>query len=254
MDGGSLVFGLGPGEAAAVSLAVAVGAAVQGSIGFGLAVLAAPVLALIEPRLVPGPVLLSGVVLGVLVTLREREAIHFGGVAGAIMGRALGTVAAAAFLAVLPRDVMSIVFGVLVLAAIAMSAVGYNVRPTPINVLIAGTASGFMGTISSIGGPPIALVYQAERGERIRATLSGFFLVGTAGSVTALAVVGRFGREETVATLLLLPGIVTGFLASSRLAPYVDRRGTRPLVLAFSTIAGVAVIARGALELLGDGP
>ncbi|MDQ3385935.1 MAG: sulfite exporter TauE/SafE family protein, partial [Actinomycetota bacterium] len=40
---------------ALVIVAVLVGALVQGSIGFGLNLIAAPVLALVDPDLVPGP-------------------------------------------------------------------------------------------------------------------------------------------------------------------------------------------------------
>ena len=248
----SLVYDLGPGALVAVWVAITIGAIVQGSVGFGLAVLAAPLLALIEPRLLPGPMLLAGFVLGALMVYRDRESIHLGGIGWAILGRLGGTIVAAVFFAGLPRDTMSVLFGVLVLLAVAMSASGVHVLPTRWTVLVAGTLSGFMGTITSIGGPPMALVYQAERGARIRGTLSGFFMVGTAGSVTALAVVGRFGRSELLATLLLLPGILAGFTLSSRVATYLDRGRIRPVILILSTIAGLAVLARSLLALQGS--
>ena len=40
--------------------------------------------------------------------------------------------------------------------------------------LIAGLLSGFMGTITSVGGPPMAMVYQNMPGPKVRA---GFMLI-----------------------------------------------------------------------------
>jgi len=39
-------------------------------------------------------------------------------------------------------------------------------------LLIAGGLSGFFGTLTSIGAPPLALVEQGEKGPTIRGTLS----------------------------------------------------------------------------------
>ena len=50
--------------------AVALGALIQGTIGFGLGLFAAPLLILIDPRLVPGPILVSSAVLTVLLARR----------------------------------------------------------------------------------------------------------------------------------------------------------------------------------------
>ena len=223
---------------------VTLGAAVQGSIGFGFAILSAPVLLLLDARFVPGPLLLCGFVLTLLITYREREAVDFGGLRWAVVGRVLGTVAAAALLAEVPQNLLALLFGSLVLLGVAVSASGVRVRPGVASALAAGTLSGFMGTISSIGGPPIALIYQAERGPRVRGTLSGFFLIGTAVSVTALWWIGHFGVVELVATATLLPGVLLGYVISVRTAPAIDRRGTRPFVLLLSAVAGVVVIVR----------
>jgi hypothetical protein len=101
-----------------------------------------------------------------------------------------------------------------------------------------------MGTIASIGGPPMALLYQHASGARVRGTLSSFFLVGTITSLAALVFVGRFGREELRLSLLLLPGALFGFFGSRRLATRLDRGYTRRAVLMVAAVAGFIVVAR----------
>ena len=53
------------------------------------------------------------------------------------------------------------------------------------NVVLAGATSGLLGTATSIGGPPMALVWQRNSGARLRGTMSGFFLIGSVMSIVA---------------------------------------------------------------------
>ena len=74
---------------------VAVGAALHGAVGFGLGIIGAPLLVLIAPGLVPGPLLLVAFVLTLLMTYRERRAVDLSGMHWAIAGRFVGVVLAA---------------------------------------------------------------------------------------------------------------------------------------------------------------
>lgn len=231
-------------ELAAASLAVALGAVVQGSIGFGLSLVAVPILILIDPRLVPGPVLCVAILLTMLLAHRERRSIDLAGVGWALVGRMPGTVAGATALALMPRDGLGLIFGSLVLAAVLMSAFRFRVVPKPWSLAVAGLLSGFMGTTVAIGGPPMALLLQHAPGARLRGTLSGFFMVGASVSLLALIIIGRFGWSELALAGILAPGIVLGFLVSGRTAPLLDRGFTRVAVLAAAAIAAVVAILR----------
>ncbi|MGE4605929.1 MAG: sulfite exporter TauE/SafE family protein, partial [Myxococcota bacterium] len=58
---------------------VLIGSAVQGAAGFGLGLIAAPVLLLLDPRWVPGPLMASGVTFTILVAYKERADIDLMG-------------------------------------------------------------------------------------------------------------------------------------------------------------------------------
>jgi len=223
---------------------VAVGSSVQASVGFGLGLIAAPVLLLVDSQLVPGPLMASGIVLTVLVAYRERAAIDLVGLRFAFGGRVLGTVLAAAVLTSISQRVFDFVFASLVLVAVALALSGWSVAPNRGRAAVAGAVSGFMGTLSSIGGPPMALLYQGEGGARFRGTLSGYFVLGATFSVVALSVVGRFGGDEAVLTAYLVPAILVGLFASRWLREYVDRSGVRPFVLGLSFCSAMAVLVR----------
>jgi uncharacterized membrane protein YfcA len=220
------------------------GALLQGSVGFGLGLLSVPLLVLIDPAYVPGPVLLAAFFLNLFIFLRERYAIHIKGLYWAIIGRIGGAIIGAMLLLAIPQKSVSIMFGVMVLLAIGISLAGFHLKITPQNIFAAGVASGIMGTTSSIGGPPMALVYQKQKGPTIRGTLSGIFIFGTIISLSALAIIGRFGLKEIKDTAVLMPGVVLGFLLSHRSTKILDRGFTRPAVLITSAISGIVVILR----------
>lgn len=234
-------------ELAIASMTMAVGATVQGSIGFGLNVIAAPILTLVDTQLVPGPALAAAFMLTVLLAIRERGGIDRRGFGWVFIGRVPATVVAALLIASLPERGVAFTISAVVLVAVALSLIGWRVARTPGTFVIVGAASGMMGTLSSVGGPPLAMLYQDARGSELRGTLSAIFVVGSIISIGALVAVGRFGRDEAIASLAMVPGVVLGYVVSRWTAPVVDRRALRPAVLALSALAAVAAILRYAI-------
>lgn len=222
----------------------AVGAFVQGAVGFGHNLIAAPVLALVDERFIPGPAIAGAVLLTALMAIRDRRGLHLGEIRTALIGRVPATFLAAATVALLPARPLAVLFAVLVLVAVGLTAARPRLRPTPRSLLVAGALSGYMGTATSIGGPPMAMLYANEDGRRMRGTLAGYFLIGAVISVAALALTGSFGMTEVGLSLIATPGVAVGFLLSSSGARRLDAGHTRPAVLAVSAVAAVSVLAK----------
>lgn len=236
-----------PPEASQLILASAIvglAAIVQGSVGFGVSLLAAPLLTLIDRRLVPGPMLVAALCLTLLVAWRDRRSMDVGGVKWALVGRVPGTVVGALTLSLLPLHTLTLVFGGVVIAAVLMLAFGVPLKPNVPTLLGAGLLSGFMGTTSAIGGPPVAMVYQHEKGPAVRGTLAGYFAVGASMSIAALAIVGRFGLRELGWAMWLVPGVLVGFTLSARVARWLDAGRTRKAVLIVAAVSGAIVVLR----------
>lgn len=231
-------------EIAIIVVVMCVGATIQGSIGFGMNLLGAPILLLIDPVLVPGPILVAAICLGILLAHRDRRGIDITRLGWGFAGRVPGALAGIAALSLLSQHVLTLTFGSLVLAAVAMSASGLSLRPSRGSVAAAGMLSGFMSVTASIGGPPMALVYQDSKGGVLRGTLSSHFVTGASLSVALLALSGHFGGRELAASAVLIPGMLVGYLISARTAPILDRGYIRPGVLALAALAGASVIIR----------
>lgn len=223
---------------------LAIACAVQGSLGFGSALLAAPLLSLIHPAFAPGPILAANVLLTALVARREWSSVDFHGLKFILGGRVIGNAVAAAMLMQLSQAFFDGLFGVLVLAAVGLSIVRPGFGRGPRVLTTAGFASGIMGTLSSIGGPPVALVYPHDDAPRFRATLAAHFIIGGSLSLVAVWAAGRFGEMEWALTGLLIPAVFVGFWISRFGMQRVNAARLRIALLSLSTLAAVGVLLR----------
>jgi uncharacterized membrane protein YfcA len=226
---------------------VTTGAALQGRAGFGFALLSSPILAFVDPGLVPGPLIVAVTLLLALTAWRERSAVDLRGLGWILGGRVPGTALGALALTRLGERALSTALGLLVLLAVAISMRSVRLVRRPPLLLFAGVVSGVMGTTAALGGPAVAVLYQHERGDLVRSTLATYFLVGAAMSIGALALIGRLGAREVVMGLALMPGILVGFAASRWTSRWLDRGRTRSAVLLVAAIAGLSSVLHGIL-------
>jgi uncharacterized membrane protein YfcA len=224
---------------------VAVGAAVQGSVGFGANLLAAPVLAVVEPEALPATLMLLILPLAVAMVRRESHGVDWTAVGWLMAGRVPGTVIGSLVVAVVAADTLSVLAGAAVLVAVGMSLLTTTVPVTRGTTLVAGVASGAMGTATSIGGPPMALLYQHHEGPRLRATLAATFTLGTVLSLAALAVTGAVAPWHLALAAALLPGTLLGIAVSGRLTGRLDGAWLRPTVLAFAGMTAAVAVVHG---------
>ncbi|WP_461211270.1 sulfite exporter TauE/SafE family protein [Desulfocurvus sp. DL9XJH121] len=237
-------LGIPPLDCLLAFLIVVAGAFGNGLAGFGLALLIGPFLFMIDPAFFPGPIILLVGVVTALIIVRERNAIGVLNVKRSLGGYVLGTGLAALLVARLPQRETALLFGVLIVLGVALSLLGLRVRPTRKVLFSAGLMGGFMGTLSGVNMPPLALALQDRPGPELRGTLSCVGLISVVMSVAALMAVGRLGLREVQLAAFLAPGVALGYVLSFRVSPLFDRRCTRPAVFLLSTISAVVMIAR----------
>ncbi|AXK32303.1 sulfite exporter TauE/SafE family protein [Streptomyces armeniacus] len=270
--------------------AVLLGSAVQTGVGLGLGLVAAPVLVVLEPSLMPGTLLVTTVTMPLLTVCAERRHIDWHGLSWGLPARMPGAVAGAWLITVADPRLLGALVGLMVLAAVAASAFsrggadrpGAPGRPgtqggpdgvdrvdpadgadpvesrgsdgpprahrfSPAALLTAGAAAGLTGTATSIGGPPLALLYQRQPAARVRATLGGFFLGGTLISVLTLAAAGELTAHQVSTGLLLVPFVVAGFAAGRPLCRRLGEARLRTAMLTVVSLSGATLLIRSLL-------
>lgn len=225
---------------------VALGAAAQGVVGFGLNLIAAPVVGLLAPQLLPATMVVVGVPLSTAIAIRGRNDIDWVGVGWTSIGRLPGTAVGALVVAVISVRVLSGVVGAAVIVACLVASMSNEHRIGRANSIAAGAASGFMDTVAATGGPPLALLYQHRPAPEVRSTLATSFLSGTALSLIGLMVGGKVAGWQMVVATTLLPSLGLGLWASRFIAAKVSAASLRPAILVFASLAGAAALARAA--------
>jgi uncharacterized membrane protein YfcA len=192
----------------------------------------------------PGAMLVAGASLPMLILARESLHTDWPGASWALAGRVAGTVGGIWVLAVVSVRALGVVVGCMVLAVVALSIRAAAVPRNRITLVTAGVISGVTGTATSIGGPPVALLYQHETGPRVRASLSVFFSVGNSVALAALALTGHLPGRDVLAGLVFAGCAAAGFAAAAGLRRFLDGGRTRAAVLAAAGGSALILIVR----------
>ncbi|NMP32720.1 sulfite exporter TauE/SafE family protein [Thalassotalea sp. M1531] len=227
-----------------INVVVFLGSLLQGLIGYGVGMFCAPLLFLINPSLVPAPLILISTVLTILMMVRDKSHLQFDQIAWAMKGGFIGVVLAGLVLKVTTKDQFELFFGLLILCAVIISLLGFKPKVNKKTNLIAGFSSGFMGALTAVGGPPIALLYQNGAIKNIVANLTAFFLFLNFVAIVTFAAIGQITTDTLIVVVVAIPGVVLGLFISTKAQGIVKAHLARRWILALSAITAVITIIR----------
>lgn len=231
--------------AAVVFIVVFAGSIVQAGLGMGFGLSVAPLLALIDPIMVPTAALFLGAGTSIVGAWAEREHIVWREVGIGFAGRFTGILVGGwVLLSLTDVKLFSLVFGVTILFAVVLTMVGWQLALNGLNLVTMGLISGFTGIITSVGAPPLALIYQNRPAIPSRPTLATFFALGGAFSLVFIFASGRGGWVDVQMALFMVPAAVTGTWFGRRLRGRFDTR-YRPALLMIALGASILLILRG---------
>jgi len=224
---------------------VMAGSVLQGTTGFGMGLVSAPVLVLVDPTMVPTVVLAMALPLALIMVAREWEHFDFGLARWALGGRFFGALVGSWVVVALGTKELSIVFALSLLLGVGLSLSGLRIgNSTSTSMATAGFLAGIMGTATSVGGPLLALTLQHETGARMRTMMASFIAFGGTISLVVLAAVGELHSRELSLGLILMPVTLFGLGVSQWTIGLLNQGHTRYAVLGFASVASVAILIR----------
>jgi len=227
-----------------INIIVLFGSLLQGLIGYGVGMFCAPLLFLISPDLVPAPLILISTIITLIMMYRDKGHLQFEQVSWAIIGGFFGIILAGLILKVTSKEQFELTFGVLILIAVFISMLGLTPKVNKITNVIAGFTSGLMGTITAVGGPPMALLYQHGDIKNIKANLTAFFLFLNIIAIITLASIGQITVNTLITVFSTLPGIVIGLYISTKAHHIVKPHLIRRWILALSAVTAIIAIIK----------
>ena len=234
---------------AGAALALFVGAALQSATGFGFALVSAPILfALLGPQ----EAVTAGVIIGLLlngltlaterrrpqVLVREAAVI----VAWSVPGIVLGVLA----LRHVPREPLSIVVALAVVAGLALRVRSRRAdavsQPRAWHLPVGGVTAGALGTSTSLNGPPLIFCLLARRPSpaQMRDTLAAIFLAESVLGLPALLLSDTFTTPRALG-LLLAAGLAGQLLGRRAFAWLHGERYENAVLVVLALTALVAL-------------
>lgn len=232
---------------AVLGATLVVGATVQGLVGLGLGLVAAPVTMLLEPALMPDLLLWLAMLFPLVTLMREHDDIDWRGLAWSVTARVPGTTVGVYLLTVFSKRTLGIAVALMVLMSVATTARSIVVPVNRSSLVTAGFASGVTGTATSIGGPPLAILYQHRSAEQIRSTLGVYFVVGAALSLVGIAIGGGLEESTFVLAMAFAPLLLVGLAMSHFLRRLVPRERVRMAVLVVCAVSALVLLVRSLL-------
>ncbi|MCU1498647.1 MAG: hypothetical protein JWM47_2600 [Acidimicrobiales bacterium] len=241
MDGEALV---------AVCAAVLLATVTQQVSGFGFALLAVPLVALVVgPKDAVAIAMAVGFASSGLMAVGLRDRIDRPTLGRLLLGAAVGLPVGVLGLRSLDPEALRLALGVVVLAMVVVLARGYRFRSHgPGAVVAAGVASGVLNGSLGTGGPPVILVLQAADTEqhRFRATCTAFFAVCDVVAIPLLLASGAVRPSAWLYAVAALPAVLVGNAVGSRVATRIDPDQFRRLVLALLVVTALVLLASAA--------
>lgn len=224
-----------------ISLVVFVAAFVQGATGFGFAMIAAPIIALIAPQLLPVLLLVLMIPLNLFVVWRERHALDIRGAAWIMLGRVAGTTGGLLILLSISIKSLDLLIGISTAIAALVSLLTPSFKPSRSTLVSVGVVTGITETATGVAGPPLAMIYQHRPASELRSTVATCFLLGEIISLVVLAFSGKVNAEHLKIALFVLPALILGGSLSTLIHHKIEGQLVRFLVLGFALLSGVTV-------------
>jgi uncharacterized membrane protein YfcA len=255
-DDWSLALGLAPAAIAFCLAVVLAGGFMRGFTGFGFAMAAVPLLALVLAPAKAVPFVITLQLMAGLWDWREsRRRAHWPSLpwlmAGAVAGTPLGTWS----LAFLSADGARLAIAGAVALAVVLMARGMRLAAMPPGpaLAVAGLAAGILNGLAAMPGPPVIVLYLAGAVaiETARASLLIFFSFSNAAGAISAASAGLISIGTVALGLAALPLLLAAqWLGRRRFARSSEKRYRQVALIFLAVLAGITA-ARALPALLG---
>ncbi len=200
---------------------------VRSSFGFGEALVAVPLLALLLPIRVAAPVaVLVSITVALLVVVQDWREVHAGSAARLVLPTMLGIPLGLMLLRAGAEPVVKGALAALIIVFSAYSLLAGKRRELRNDKLawLCGFGAGVMGGAYGMNGPPLA-IYGSLRGwspQRFRATLQGYFLPASIAGLFGYWLAGLWTPAVDRFYLLSLPFVVLATLFGRAINRRID--------------------------------
>lgn len=238
-------------EAVAIFTIIFFASFLQTITGFGYALAAAPLMALVmNPKDAIMFILFTGIITKLALLYHTWHQGRFTAISLIFATSLAGALPGAYVLKVISNEALKVGIGLtLIIIAIAMARdFRVNISQPRLAKTVVGIISGFLSTTTSLSGPPIVIYYLNEQTDKeiVRANLTRYFILSNASSLVISYFFGTLNLAVlSNNALLALPAIPLGIWLGEKLFCKFNADNFKKLALAVISASALISIMSG---------
>lgn len=238
-----------------LSIIIFTASIVRGFTGFGLALVAVPLIQFIMPVADTAVfIAIINAIFSVIYFRRSRESVR-----GLPLGRmavwtGIGVAAGTLFLKFINPGYIQLVWGVLIILIVIALVRGFSfgIRSDHSAMTLSGLFGGVLAGATGITGPPVAIILSSMKTprEKFNAIISLFILFAVSYALLFYLVAGLVKTDTFLLAICSVPALIAGLYTGDRLVARISQQTFTRVVYIVLVLMGLITLYKGANALM----
>lgn len=240
----------------ALSLIIFFASVVRGFTGFGLALVAVPLIQFLMPVTDTAVfIAIINAIFSILYFRRSREAIKGQPLGRMALWTGVGVAAGTLILKFINPAYIQLIWGVLIILIVAALVRGleFRIRSDANAMTLSGLLGGVLAGATGITGPPVAIILSSMKTpkEKFNAIISVFIFFAVTYALVFYLISGLVRTETFLLALCSIPALLAGLHTGDRLVSRISQQTFTRLVYIVLILMGIITLLKGAKALAG---
>ncbi len=244
------------GNIIALSIIIFIASVVRGFTGFGLALVAVPLLQFIMPVTDTAVfIAIINLTFSLLYYRRSRTVIKGQPLGRMALWTGIGVASGTVVLKFVNPAYIQLVWGLLIIFIVIALAggVSFSIRSDASAMTMSGLFGGLLAGATGITGPPVAVILSAQKTpkEKFNAIISVFILFAVSYALVFYLISGLIAWETALLALCSVPALLAGLRTGDVLVARISQKTFTSVIYIVLLIMGIITLFKGAKTLTG---
>lgn len=246
---------LTPENIIALSLIIFIASVVRGFTGFGLALVAVPLIQFIMPVSDTAVfIAFINAIFSIIYFRRSREIVSDQPLVRMALWTGIGVAAGTLILKFINPAYIQLVWGVLIIFIVTALARGvdFRIKSDKSAMTLSGLLGGLLAGATGITGPPVAIILSSLKTpkEKFNALISVFILFAVSYALVFYLISGLVRTETFLLALCSVPALLAGLYTGDRLVSRISQQSFTRVVYVVLILMGIITLFKGAKALM----
>ena len=240
----------------ALSLIIFIASVVRGFTGFGLALVAVPLIQFFMPVTDTAVfIAMINVIFSLLYFRKSKEIVKNQPLGAMALWTGIGVAAGTVILKFVNPAYIQLIWGLLIIFIVISLVRGLKlkIRSERTALTFSGLFGGLLAGATGITGPPVAIILSSRKTpkEKFNAIISIFILFAVSYALLFYLITGLIRKEVILLALCSIPALLAGLYTGDRLVSHISQKTFTTVVYIVLVIMGFITLYKGAKALFG---